>query len=168
MDVNFEISTTSSLLEARRIAALLRRVLSHLVARRDVYCLELATAEICSNIAKHARARNGAVPLDVKLRLEGGLARLTVIDRGPRFDPRVFQRPRFDSSDLASLPISGMGLPLVHDTLDSIDHEFRDGANHVTLVREVARLPDTRSAGPDGTAPSPADAEGVPSVGGEP
>ncbi|MBN1444396.1 MAG: ATP-binding protein [Planctomycetes bacterium] len=147
MDLKFEVTTTCTLLAVRRISSLLRRLLLHLLAKRFVYTLELAVAEICSNLVRHgARGREG-LPLLVRLELKESTAYLTIQDRGLPFDPRNFKRPAFDVNNPQTLPVSGLGLPLVHDTIDAIDYQSENGVNTITLVKHVTRI-DGEEGGP--------------------
>ena len=146
MDLKFEVTTTCTLLAVRRISSLLRRLLLHLLAKRYVYTLELAVAEICTNLVRHgSRGRDGQ-PLLVRLELKESTAYLTIQDHGLPFDPRNFQRPSFDFKDPQTLPISGLGLPLVHDTIDAIDYRSENGVNTITLIKHVTRI-DGEAAG---------------------
>lgn len=144
MDLKFELSTRCSLIAVRRISSLLRKVLLHLITKPFVYSLELAVAEICTNLVRHGARGQEDLPLLVRLELKESMVYLTIEDRGLAFDPRNVRRPSFDPMHPSSLPVSGFGLPLVHDTIDAIDYRSEGGVNTITLVKEVRRLEEGR------------------------
>jgi anti-sigma regulatory factor (Ser/Thr protein kinase) len=140
VDLKFELSTTCTLLAVRRISTLVRRVLLQFLTRPFVYSLELAVAEICTNLAKYSPRGQESLPLLVRIELKDSTAQLTIIDHGPPFDLRQYHRPTIDEKDPKSIPTGGFGLPLVHDTLDVIDYKTEKGRNTITLVKTVSRI----------------------------
>lgn len=139
-DLQIEIRSTCSLETARSVTAIFASSLAPLVDELSVAAIRLAIAEATTNLARHGCAGG---PLYARLSLRGNEVQMTLADRGEPFDPRRFKRPDFDPMDVNSLPTHGMGLALIHDTMDTVDYVSRDGENFMTLEKRVERQSTT-------------------------
>ena len=146
MDLKLEISTTTTLRSAREISSTFSAVLAPVIDAESGAAIELAVAEICTNLAKHGSGGHGETPLTATLKFDGDTVCIVLRDRGLFWDPREFTRPEVDPSRPETLPTCGMGLSIVNDVMDAIDYERRGEENVMTLTKHVARS----VAAPDG------------------
>ena len=103
------------------------------------HAVELALAEVLTNIVEHGY--HGGALEDIRVRLldrPGGLE-VDVCDRGrPIPDGRLEQADEttflFDPTDIAGLPEGGMGLALIKAAFDEVRYASHDGLNQLHLV----------------------------------
>ena len=96
-----------------------------------------AVDEWVTNVVVHGY-REGHGPLEVDLDRDGPAIVVRIRDRGPAFDPR--DAPPFDPS----LPLErrrpgGMGIHLMRESTDSIEHRLRPGGGNELILRRVGR-----------------------------
>ena len=99
--------------------------------------IELAVEEIFVNIARYAY-RPDEGPVTIQVTVEDAPIRviLTFIDKGKPFDPLSKK-----DADVTLPPeereIGGLGIFLVKKTMDSVEYEYKDGQNILTVVKNV-------------------------------
>ena len=99
--------------------------------------IDVAVEEIFVNIAKYAydsfmgRAK-------VRLEVEDDPARIaiTFIDQGKPYNPLAKEDPDVTLS-AADRPIGGLGIFMVKKSMDSVNYEYKDGCNILTLVKNL-------------------------------
>ena len=102
-------------------------------ARAD---LLLAVDEAVTNVVLHGYG-GGRGPLALCVDRDGADLRIVIRDRAPLFDPSEASRPQLDT-ELADRPIGGMGVFLVRQAADRLEHAQRAGGGNVlTLTRRV-------------------------------
>lgn len=105
--------------------------------RRDA--VELALAEVLTNIVEHGYAGGSTDAIHVHLLDRPGALEIDVWDRGRAIpDGRLEQAGPgtfdFDPTDLAALPEGGMGLALIKQAFQEVSYRSRDGLNLLRLV----------------------------------
>jgi len=140
MDLKLEFNAGRNLLAVRQISTILRGALSSLLAPGSLFAVEVALTEHCTNAVKHVSRQETDGPLTVQLDLTGDEIRLKFVDRGEPFDSGDFVRPIVDADNRSCLPTNGMGLSLIHDTMDEVNFQREDDVNTVTLVKKVTLL----------------------------
>lgn len=105
-------------------------------SEKDVYAVELAVDEACSNIIEHAYGGEdkGEIECTCDVQSNGDLVvRLT--DHGRPFDPGDIPDPNF-TVDLEKLKARGAGMFLMRKMMDEITYHFHIGqGNTLTLVK---------------------------------
>ena len=99
--------------------------------------IELAVEEIFVNIARYAyHPEEGPVTIQVTVKDAPIRVILTFIDKGKPFDPLSKK-----DADVTLPPeereIGGLGIFLVKKTMDSVEYEYKDGQNILTVVKNV-------------------------------
>ena len=95
------------------------------------YALDLCIVELVTNIVDHSyRGQPGEIRLDLQV----GPARavLTILDRGPAFDPLSVPPPSKPKS-IEDAQVGGFGVHLVRSMSNGCHYERRDGENVFTV-----------------------------------
>jgi len=97
-------------------------------------CL-VAVGEICNNVIKHAYAGEAGRPIAIALSVLPDRFIITVEDEGAPYDPRGYTPP-----DLESVPERGIGLFLVHRSVDEVAFDTaRPRGTRWTLIKYRAK-----------------------------
>ena len=105
---------------------------------KDIYAVELAVDEACSNIIEHAYGGEGKGEIictcnDINIGLE-----IILRDDGKRFDPEGVSPPDF-SVELDKLEPRGAGLFLIRNMMDDVDFKFsKETGNELRMVKRKA------------------------------
>jgi anti-sigma regulatory factor (Ser/Thr protein kinase) len=96
--------------------------------------LLLAATEAMNNAVEHSAAK------EVEIELIAGTQSLIfrVLTAGARFEPPAdVSFPDLDSS--AGLPEGGFGLAIIKEMVDSVQYDYCDGKNIVTLTKYISK-----------------------------
>lgn len=97
---------------------------------RVISQINIAVDEIYSNIARYS----GATDATVTVKVEKGQITLSFADNGYPYDPT--KRPDPDTGLSAEeREIGGLGFFIVKKTMDSVEYEYKDGRNVLTLIK---------------------------------
>ncbi|MBE9475212.1 MAG: ATP-binding protein [Chloroflexi bacterium] len=103
---------------------------------KEIYAVELAVDEACSNIIEHAYGGEGKGDIECTCNdLNGGLE-IILKDDGKPFDPCTVSQPDF-SVALEEIKPRGAGLFLIRNMMDDVDFEFSEKDGNV--LRMVKR-----------------------------
>ncbi len=133
-----ELRTGATLQSIRVLNDLLEVALRALGIEESLrHDLALGVAELVANVCEHeyGEGEDGVVAL----RLEGGPReiRLAVTSQGPRFDLEGALRRAAESDPLEALQGSGLGLPMLAELFDALDHHYEEGVgNRITLRKQ--------------------------------
>ena len=103
----------------------------------DVFHVEMAVDEACSNIIEHAYATNpGSIDLCCTS-TDPGQLQVVIRDTGQPFDPDMVPPPQVDGPpDLENLNEGGLGLYFMRKLMDEVRFEFVPGqGNTLTMVK---------------------------------
>lgn len=131
---HFSLNGRASLPAARDFALAAGSVLRfwHLPEAR-VQLLELAVAEMATNVCRHAYAGREGGPMILELDLDDAGLRIALHDEGAPFDPAaVPERAQPDPADPSTWPEGGMGLALIRSA-GRLSYASRGGANCLSL-----------------------------------
>jgi serine/threonine-protein kinase RsbW len=103
----------------------------------DVFHVEMAVDEACSNVIEHAYAD---VSGDIELTCaapEVGCLEVVIHDHGQPFDPDHVPQPRAgDDVNLEAMQEGGLGLYFMRKLMDDVRFEFQPGhGNTLTMVK---------------------------------
>ncbi|HLF27864.1 MAG TPA: ATP-binding protein [Anaerolineae bacterium] len=109
----------------------------------DVFHIQMAVDEACSNIIEHAYGQAGDGDIDLLCRVaENGDLVVEIRDHGQPFDPDQVPFPKIegDNVDLESMKVGGLGLFFMRKLMDEVNFRFDPGAgNHLTMVKRRPR-----------------------------
>lgn len=102
---------------------------------KEIYAVELAVDEACSNIIEHAYGGEGKGDIVCTCnKINNGLE-IILIDQGKPFNPALVSTPDF-SLDLEQLKPRGAGLYLIRNMMDDIDFNFSEKhGNQLRMVK---------------------------------
>jgi len=141
-----EFSTGSTLEEVSALASVVRRMAEQAgCTQEEIFALDLAASEAASNTVVHAYQKEPGHLIQVRLSVEPREIVLTVLDDGWPVPPehRVPTPPPEGADDPALLAESGRGLYLIHQVMDSVTFETRDGSNVLVMKRARPRISAT-------------------------
>jgi anti-sigma regulatory factor (Ser/Thr protein kinase) len=96
--------------------------------------VEIAVTEVCTNIVRHGHPDDPRHEFTIILRGATPGLEIEIRDEGPAYAFEQDTMPSIDV-DLEDLPERGFGLPLVHATMDVVEHCRQGDDNVVRLVK---------------------------------
>jgi serine/threonine-protein kinase RsbW len=102
---------------------------------KEVYAVQLAVDEACSNIIEHAY--DGIPDGEIEISYQVGAGQITVVihDHGKEFDISKVRKPNL-SRDLGEREIGGLGVYLIHKLMDEVHFESSSKhGNTLTLIK---------------------------------
>ena len=106
----------------------------------DVYHVQMAVDEACSNVIEHAYGMDahGEIQLTCCIQDQGDLI-VVIHDHGKPFDPAGVPEPPL-GAELANLPEGGLGLYFMRKLMDQVTFHFdRECGNVLTMVKRRPR-----------------------------
>ena len=99
--------------------------------------IDVAIDEVFSNVAFYAYGEEvGEVTVRFEFDEASRTAALTFIDRGKPFDPLAKEDPDTTLS-AEERKIGGLGIFMVKKTMDSVEYEYKDGFNMLTIKKTI-------------------------------
>ena len=95
--------------------------------------IDIAVEEIFVNIANYAYTP-GEGRAVIGILAEPGRAEITFADTGMPYDPLAREDPDITLS-AEERDVGGLGVYMVKQTMDDVHYEYRDGRNHLTLIK---------------------------------
>jgi serine/threonine-protein kinase RsbW len=102
----------------------------------EVYHVQMAVDEACSNVMEHAYGSGwqGDIDLTCYIEDQGDLV-ISIRDNGKPFDPSSVPEPPI-GADLESLPEGGLGLYFMRKLMDQVTFHFDEkNGNMLTMVK---------------------------------
>jgi len=102
----------------------------------EVFHVQVAVDEACSNIIEHAYGSGSAgdVKLTCCIQDQGDLV-ISIHDHGKPFDPSAVPEPPV-GADLENLPEGGLGLYFMRRLMDQVDFHFdAQRGNELTMIK---------------------------------
>ena len=106
----------------------------------DIYQIELAVDEACSNVIKHAYPDNetNEKVLNITVREKPDRLEITIADRGHGFDPNCLETPDMEKY-LKSGKRGGLGIHLIKTLMDEVVFRIKPGVrNEVKMVKMLS------------------------------
>lgn len=102
---------------------------------KDIYAVELAVDEACSNIIEHAYGGEGKGDIECTCNDLNGSLEIVIRDAGRPFDPEAVSSPDF-SVALSELKPRGAGLFIIRNIMDDVDFKFsKKSGNELRMVK---------------------------------
>jgi len=101
----------------------------------DIYSIQIAVDEACSNIIDHAYGKEDLGYIEIQVEdIENGL-KITILDDGDPFDPDDIPDPVIDSS-LEERRERGLGLFIMRKLMDEVNYDFSSpNQNKLVMVK---------------------------------
>lgn len=104
---------------------------------REVYAVQMATDEACSNIIEYAYHGDPGGTIEIDCRPNDGALQIVIRDGGTAFDPATVPEPDIHAA-LKDRHIGGLGLYLMRKLMDEVRFEtLPDGGNRLTMVKRI-------------------------------
>lgn len=105
---------------------------------KEVYAIQLAADEACTNIIEHAYDEMDAGELEVCCDVQPDKVKIVLRDKGASFDPSSVEEPDLDA-DLSDRKVGGLGIYLMRKLMDEVDYESSiEYGNTLTLIKYKA------------------------------
>ncbi|NTW09696.1 MAG: ATP-binding protein, partial [Anaerolineaceae bacterium] len=106
---------------------------------KDIYSIQLATDEACSNIIEHAYKGSPKGKLDISCDATGGELTVIVHDHGKEFDMSRVRKPNL-SKELSEREVGGLGVYLMHQLMDEVHFSSsKRFGNTLTMIKRKSR-----------------------------
>jgi serine/threonine-protein kinase RsbW len=86
---------------------------------KEVYAVQLAVDEACSNIIEHAYEGIPDGEIEIACEVEAGQVTIVIHDHGKEFDISKVRQPNF-SRDLSEREVGGLGVFLIYKLMDEV------------------------------------------------
>ncbi len=100
----------------------------------DLYKIETAVDEACSNIIEHAYGKEGIGEIEISITTDPEKITITLADSGKPFNPDKIKNPNL-TSDLKERPDHGLGIYMMRQWMDVVKYETRNKKNILTLEK---------------------------------
>lgn len=118
------------------------------LSESDIFHIELACDEACTNIIEHAYGEENAGEIIVSWEVEKDTFVITIRDFGRPFNPKAVpappqpldpQHPDFSEEALVnSLQVGGLGIHFMRKLMDDVSFDFdKDQGNTLTMVKKI-------------------------------
>ena len=103
--------------------------------KKEIYAVELAVDEACSNIIEHAYGGEDKGEIECTCNDTDHGLEIIIRDDGRPFDPKLIPTPNF-SVELNELKPRGAGLFLIRNLMDDVDFVFSENTgNELRMVK---------------------------------
>ena len=101
----------------------------------DLYAVELAVDEACSNIIEHAYGEENKGDIELTCNLTDRSLEIILRDQGDAFNPALVPEPNF-GLEIDELKPGGAGLFLMRKMMDEVSFNFSKNAGNVlTMIK---------------------------------
>ena len=102
---------------------------------KEIYSIQLATDEACTNVIEHAYADFDEGKLEVECNILDGGIKIVIRDQGVSFDPSSVLEPNL-KADLSDRKIGGLGIYLMRKLMDDVSYESSvETGNTLTMFK---------------------------------
>ena len=108
---------------------------------REVYAVQMAVDEACSNIIEHAYEGIADGRIEITCESRKGDLNVYVRDWGKTFDPAIASEPNLSVS-LNERKVGGLGIFLMRKMMDEVHYQSEDGRGN--LLKLVKRRGETK------------------------
>ena len=102
---------------------------------REMYSIQLAADEACSNIIEHAYADTPDGVIEIACDIKDGQITIVIHDHGIEFDISSVRKPNL-SRDLSEREVGGLGVYLSHRLMDEVHFSSsKETGNTLTMIK---------------------------------
>jgi serine/threonine-protein kinase RsbW len=107
----------------------------------DRFCgdVALALSEILTNVVEHGYRFETGKTIHLRMRKRRDELEMLLVDDAPELPGHLLKPATvdFDPLDLHDLPEGGFGWSIIHDIMDGVHYERRNGKNHLLLNKKI-------------------------------
>lgn len=105
----------------------------------EVFRIQLACDEACTNIIEHAYGAEGEGDIRVSWHKEKGAFIIELRDNGRPFRPESVPYPSMPDSadDVDELQVGGLGLHFMRTLMDKVEFSFNEEGNRLIMVKNL-------------------------------
>lgn len=105
----------------------------------EVFRIQLACDEACTNIIEHAYGVEDAGEIGVSWEIKKGAFIIELRDSGRPFRPETVPSPSVPDTpeDVDELKVGGLGLHFMRTLMDEVKFSFNDEGNHLVMVKNI-------------------------------
>ena len=104
---------------------------------KEQMAIDVAIDELFANIAHYAyNPETGYATVQVDVLKDPLSVEVTFIDHGKQYDPLAKEDPDTKLS-IEDRPIGGLGILIVKKSTDSVNYEYKDGKNILTIKKNI-------------------------------
>lgn len=102
---------------------------------QEVYSVQLATDEACSNVIEHAYKDIQGGDIEITCSVQPGEVRIVIHDHGAHFDMGKVKKPNL-SKRLEDREVGGLGVYFIYKLMDEVDFvSTKKEGNTLTMVK---------------------------------
>jgi len=101
---------------------------------QDIYNVQLAVDEACSNIIEHAYGGENIGDIVCTCSAYPNQLEILLIDHGQKFNPQQVKRPKV-GAPIDEYGPRGAGLYLIKNIMDDVDFEFFEGETRLRMIK---------------------------------
>ncbi len=105
---------------------------------KDVYSIQLAADEACSNIIEHAYEGMSDGEIEIACEVKGGQMSIIIHDHGKEFDITKVGKPNL-SKNLDERQVGGLGVYLIHKLMDEVHFSSSKKTGNTLIM--IKRIP---------------------------
>jgi serine/threonine-protein kinase RsbW len=136
------LAIDSRLEEVRRVRKAVHRMGADAPITTEAWQqIKTCVDEAVNNAIIHSYDNEPGHEVEVEVRIEADRVVCTVADRGRPAPEEAHRKPSLEISpgEVEDLPEGGMGMFIIHEVMDRIEYESKDGRNVLTMTRFVRR-----------------------------
>lgn len=103
------------------------------------YGVETAVDEACSNIIEHAYGGEDRGEIEFSYEITADSLIITLRDHGKKFKPKKIEKPK-TNVPLKNRSDHGLGLYFIHQWMDEVHYDHREGYNILTLIKHKGTM----------------------------
>ena len=109
----------------------------------EIFHIELACDEACTNIIEHAYSGEDQGPIEVTWDVQPEGFTITLTDQGETFDPTAVPTPSTPTElnnleELDNVKVGGLGLHFMKKLMDKVIFTFKEGkGNQLIMIKEI-------------------------------
>lgn len=107
---------------------------AHGVSERDLFEVDLAVDEACTNVIKYAYGPEGG-SVQLECLVTDSEVKVCITDSGRPFNPLEVEIPDL-TAGLEDRPIGGLGVHLIRSLMTEVEYEYRDHRNVLCMTRK--------------------------------
>lgn len=102
---------------------------------QEVYSVQLATDEACSNVIEHAYKDTQGGSIEITCSVQPGEVRIVIHDHGVQFDMGKVKKPNL-SKRLEDREVGGLGVYFIYKLMDEVEFvSTKKEGNTLTMVK---------------------------------
>ena len=132
-----ELRIKAKLENLAAISDFIAEAMKQLGIEQEIFQIQLAVNEACTNIIQHAYSGESEKPIRIICSMSGNDLLIRIRDWGKSFDPTSIPSPEIDS-ELFERQLGGLGIFLMRQMMDEVSYVFYAGKyNEVIRIKHL-------------------------------